>query len=86
MLPFAQSKSSGQISTTTKLTLDRIEKSLPQITNKQLIRDSLTFNKKRYNKHSNQDLKEVVQAAEQLIREIRSNVEHNVSSSSNFLN
>jgi len=78
MLPFYQSKASGHISTKTRLHLEKTERSLPQSINKQLIRDSLTFNKKHYNKHSNEDLKEVRQAAEQLIREIRSEVEHNV--------
>jgi len=78
MLPFAQSKASGHVSTITKMSLDKIERTQPQSMNKQLIRDSLTFNKKHYNRHQGQEMREVVQKAEQLIREIETEVEHNV--------
>ena len=76
MLPFAQSKASGQLSTVTKLTLDRIENTLPQITNKQLIRDSLTFNKRHHSKHQNQS--EIVQSIEQILSELSSDIKHNI--------
>lgn len=78
MLPFGQSKASGRVSTTTRLTFDKTERRLQEIVNKQLIRDSLVFNKKQHNRQSDQSSREIVQDAEQLIKEIRSEIETNV--------
>ena len=81
MLPFAHSKSAGQISTQTKLTLDRTERSLPEITQKQLIRESLVFKKNQQNKFDGQNLSEIRKAVEQILDEIRSDVQHNIQKS-----
>jgi len=82
MLPFAHSKAAGQISTQTKLTLDRIEKSLPEVSRQQMIRESLIFTRKQYNKiEGQQNLSEIRKAAEQILNEIRSDVQHNIQKS-----
>jgi len=78
LLPFAQSKASAHVATTTKLTFEKIQSSQPQSMDKQLIRNSLIFNKKHFARRQNQDKREIVEAAEKLIEEIRSEVEHNV--------
>jgi len=77
LLPFAQSKASAHVATTTKLTFEKIQSSQPQSMDKQLIRNSLIFNKKHFARRQNQDKREIVEAAEKLIEEIRSEVEHN---------
>jgi len=78
MLPFAHSKASSHISTSTKLTLVKTEKRLSETINKQLIRDNLTFNKKHYNRHTDQDLKEVVRSVEQILDDIQNDIQKNV--------
>lgn len=79
MLPFAHSKAAGQITTQTKLTLDRTEKSMPEVSRRQLIRDSLVFSRQQQNgRYQGQDLSEVRKSAEQIIDQIRSDVQHNI--------
>ena len=81
MLPFAHSKSAGQISTQTKLTLDRTERSMPEVSHRQLIRESLVFYPNQHNKFEGQELSETRKSVEQILNEIRSDVEHNVQKS-----
>lgn len=68
MLPFAQSKASGHIRTTTKLALEKVENRLSQVNHsKRLMKDSLVFNKKHFVKHSEQESREIVQEVERIL-------------------
>lgn len=78
MLSFAQSKATGKILTTSRLTWDKTERTQLESSDRMLIRSSLIFNKRHHNKYQNENLREIVQNVDQILNEIRSDVEHNV--------
>lgn len=50
----------------------------PEVSHRQLIRESLVFNRNQQNKFEGQELSEIRKSVEQILNEIRSDVQHNV--------